>query len=137
MKSLFAATVICTVFFAICAAVFLPKLLLWMSLGFYASQTWLLKWLLVGCSFYALSMIPHYGLYALQMDRQIVLSQIVSLVAFLVITGFLSDASPSLAVPIGLVASFAILLIWKSVALVVLALQSYKLNLISLTLDRR
>ena len=64
----------------------------------------------------ALSMIPHFALYARGCDKPIIQSHIAALIFFLMATWMLSKQFSAQAVPMGLNLSFAVILIWKAVA---------------------
>jgi O-antigen/teichoic acid export membrane protein len=76
----------------------------------------LYPWSLLSMLLYSLSLVPHYGLYAMGKDRQIIASQIVALSVFVAATGVLVRAGTQYAVPQGLCCAFAMLLAWKMIA---------------------
>lgn len=83
----------------------------------YAGQGFFLVAGLVAMSLYVLSLVPHFGLYALGMDRAIVLGNILAFIAFFPITLALRQVlSADDAIPAALCASFLLLLIWKMLA---------------------
>lgn len=109
------AIVICMAFSA--ATYFLlPVLLAWIDEPVYESQISLYYWVLAGTVAYSLSMIPHYALYALSCDRTIIMSHIVALPVFALVTLFAADRSELYAVPIGVLVSMMVVLAWKIVA---------------------
>lgn len=82
----------------------------------YVEYVGLLYVLLFAIFLYALSMVPHYGLYAMSEDRSIIVSHVVSLVAFVVLAALVTVFFPIYGVPLSLCGSFVIMLIYKSVA---------------------
>jgi O-antigen/teichoic acid export membrane protein len=82
----------------------------------YGEMIDLYPWILLAMLCYSLALVPHYGLYALGKDRQIIVSQLVALGAFVAVTGVLVGVGVQHAVPKGLCSAFATLLGWKTVA---------------------
>lgn len=70
-------------------------------------------WLLCGICLQVLSMIPHYGLYAMRMDRPILAAHVSCLIVFLVLAITLSFHWPRLGVPMALSGAFAWLAVFK------------------------
>ena len=64
----------------------------------------------------ALSMVPHYALYARGLDKPIIHSHMAALAIFLGATALLAPTHNMQAVLIGLNAAFASILLWKSIA---------------------
>jgi len=106
--------------FAVVSLIALPYLLVWISDPVYQTNIWLYPWLLTAMILSALSMIPHYGLYAKGQDKPIICSHLVALGTFVAVTWLLSVSYAMLAVPIGLNMAFFVILIWKSTAYIAL-----------------
>lgn len=70
-------------------------------------------WLLGGICLQTLSMVPHYGLYAMRGDRLILAAHVSCLIAFLLLAVFLSVHWPRLGVPMALTGAFAWLAAFK------------------------
>ncbi|RQW70839.1 hypothetical protein EBB56_11725 [Halomonas sp. YLB-10] len=69
--------------------------------------------LLVSIFVYSLSMVPHYALYAMSRDKEIIFSNVAGVVAFSLFAYFFSFLSNSLRVPVALCAAFSVVLIIK------------------------
>jgi O-antigen/teichoic acid export membrane protein len=96
MRTLRRQTVAATLILAAGAVVGMYPVLVFLDQPIYATQLPVF-WLLVGgMSLYSLSMIPHYGLYAMGHDRGILAGNALSLVVFLVISAL---AGARLALP--------------------------------------
>lgn len=109
-------TIILSGIFAVVSWLLLPYLLLWIGKPVYLENLHLYPWLLFATILNALSMVPHYGLYAQGQDKHIIISHIASLFFFLMNTWLLSDRFGPMAVLMGLNLSFALILAWKSLA---------------------
>ena len=94
----------------------LPYLLEWIGNPIYFRAVNIYPWVLLAMILNAFSMIPHYGLYAMGRDMPIISSHFVGLAAFVLSVWAVSHFSTTLAVPVGLSISFAVILVWKSVA---------------------
>lgn len=92
----------------------LPYLLAWIGNPVYQDAQHWYPWLLFAMIFNALSMVPHYALYASGNDRHIIFSHIGALVVFVLAVWALSYTYATFAVPLGLNSAFAFLLLWKS-----------------------
>ncbi len=109
-------TVFLSAGFALVSLFLLPYLLLWINKPVYLEAINLYPWLLSTMIINAISMVPHYALYARGYDKPIIYSHITALIAFLIATWTLSTRYSVLAVPIGLNLSFAVILVWKTIA---------------------
>jgi len=67
--------------------------------------------------FYAISNVPHYGLYAQGKDNHIIYTHLLCLVAFLLMVWLLTELMIEKAVAYGLLSTFLLLLISKSILL--------------------
>lgn len=114
MRKLFIHTLVISFTFSVVALLLVGPLLVWIDKSLYIEHQNLFPWLLLAMVLYAVSMIPHYGLYAQGYDRQILISHIASLQIFILATWALSIAYAHLAVPFGLCISFLFMLCWKS-----------------------
>ena len=94
----------------------LPILLNWIGNPVYSSAFYLYPWVLAAVIINALGMVPHYMLYAYGKDGPIIASHLTALPAFVLATWLVSTVHSLLAVPIGIVASFILILIWKAIA---------------------
>lgn len=109
-------TLILSAIFSLCSWLVLPHLLGWIGNPIYLSVLHWYPWLLSAMVLNALSMVPHFGLYARGLDRQIILSHIGALVVFVVAVWILSQTYSVLAVPIGMNMAFGFILLWKASA---------------------
>jgi O-antigen/teichoic acid export membrane protein len=102
--------------FALVSWLLLPYLLRWIGNPVYLESAHLYPWLLLATVLNALSMAPHYGLYAQGHDKPIIYSHGASLVFFVASTWLLSDRFGPMAVLLGLNLAFALVLVWKTLA---------------------
>ncbi|WP_149334313.1 lipopolysaccharide biosynthesis protein [Halopseudomonas laoshanensis] len=109
-------TVLASAIFAVVSWLLLPYLLVWIDNSVYSGAIRLYPYLLLAMTINALSMVPHYALYARGQDRPIIRSHVAALFVFVLATWIASKYSPVFAVPMGLVFSFAVILAWKGVA---------------------
>lgn len=116
VKKLFTQTVSCSLFFMFVSFLILGPLLNWIDKPLYRDQHELFLWIQVAIFLYALSMVPHYVLYAQGRDRPLIFSHIAGLIAFILATWFFSFFWPVLAVPLGLCVAFFLMVVWKSAA---------------------
>lgn len=90
----------------------------WINRDVYSQHFALLYWTIFATAISAISMIPHYGLYALRQDRSIISSHILSLPIFFFATLILSQSYNTLSIPISLLLTFSFLLIFKYIMLI-------------------
>ena len=102
--------------FALISWVTLPYLLSWIGNPIYQQFAHWYPWLLLAMAINAISMVPHYALYACGADKPIIYSHIAALIGFAVVTWLSSDAIGTTAILIGLNTSFLIILFWKGFA---------------------
>ncbi len=88
----------------------------WLQRPSYAAHFPLLYWTVLAAALSAISMVPHYGLYARRQDRPIVLSHLASLPVFAVSALALGSALQEAAVPAAMAIAFLFLLASKSLA---------------------
>lgn len=119
-------TLILTVAFALLAIAVINPLLNWLDKPLYLEHKNLFPWLLLATLLYAIGMVPHFALYAQGQDRPIIHSHIASLICFIPATWLASTHWPYLAVPLGMCAAFALILIWKSWAYFALTPEKYR-----------
>lgn len=103
-----------SVVFSVVSLLLLSPLLSWLGNPLYVAQQNLYPWVLTAMILYTLGMVPHFALYAQGLDRPIIHSHIASLFVFLIATWLCSQRWPLLAVPLGLCAAFALILLWKT-----------------------
>lgn len=125
MHSLLIQTAMLSLAFAAVSLLLLSPLLDWLGNPIYAQQRYLYPWLLVAMILNALSMVPHYALYAQGIDRPIIHSHLASLLVFVGATWLFAPHWPLLAVPLGLCAAVAVVLAWKAWAFLKVAPVQY------------
>lgn len=109
-------TLSCCGLFAVASWLVLPWLLTWIGNPVYGRMIDLYPWLLLATILNAIGLVPHYALYAKGSDRPIIHSHLAALPAFLLMAWLLEKILPNLAVPVALAMSFALILVWKTVA---------------------
>jgi O-antigen/teichoic acid export membrane protein len=121
VKKLFIQTMVISVLFAVTSWLVLPFFLGWIGNSLYQDSAHWYPWLLAAMIFNALGMVPHYALYAMGNDKPIIHSHIAALVVFLAITATISNFIGFESIFLGLIFSFATLLIWKGMAYLILS----------------
>lgn len=116
VRQMFFQTVAFSAAFAIVSWILLPYLLNWVGNPVYQNALGLYPWVLAATTLNAISMVPHYALYARGRDRPIIWSHIAALPAFALSTWAISQIDPVLAVPASLVTAFGLILAWKTLA---------------------
>lgn len=116
MREMFIQTALFSCFFSAVSLFFMPYLLKLIDKPVFFKYQPMYVWLLVMAVLNAFSMIPHYGLYAQNMDRPIIQGHVMGLCAFVVSVFFFLNYSHIYAIPIGLCVAFAVILVWKTLA---------------------
>lgn len=116
LHKLLIQTMVLSGVFALIALLLIGPLLTWLGKPLYLDQQGLFPWILLATLLYALSMIPHYALYAQDRDRPIIHSHVAGLVVFIPATWMFSQQWPRIAIPLGLCVAFFLILFWKSLA---------------------
>lgn len=116
VKRLFLQALCLAVLFGIASWFILPYLLRWIGNPVYIEAIDLYPLLLLAIILNALSMVPHYALYALGVDRPIVYSHFAALIFFVAATWMAGNLTLKYAVPIGLCFAFGLVFIWKTAA---------------------
>ncbi|MFW0886811.1 UNVERIFIED_CONTAM: hypothetical protein MKS84_08905 [Pseudomonas sp. JL1] len=114
MRKLSLQTIGLSCAFSMIGLLVIGPLLGWLGKPLYSEQQGLFVWILVATVLYAMSMIPHFGLYAQGRDRPIIHSHVASLVVFVLATWIFAQYWPQVAVPLGLCISFFFVLCWKA-----------------------
>jgi O-antigen/teichoic acid export membrane protein len=126
-RRLLIQTMLFSTVFIIVVSLALPFLLTWLDRPIYTQNAELFPYLMFSMVLFSLSMVPHYVLYAQGHDRAIIYSHIFGLVCFLLATPILSAWDASLAVPASLCVAFTVVLLWKTVAYMVLTPYKYRI----------
>jgi O-antigen/teichoic acid export membrane protein len=108
-------TLLIILVFVFFAWLLIEPLLGWVGRPAYSGNAILFPWVLAALIVFALGMVPHYSLYALELDRHIIISHISGLVVFLVSGVLLAPLSGHFAVPAAMVLAFLVVLVWKQV----------------------
>jgi O-antigen/teichoic acid export membrane protein len=114
VRQMLVHTLVLSAGFSIFSWLALPYLLSWIGNPVYQNAQHWYPWLLTAMVMNALSMVPHFALYAGGQDRHIIYSHIGALLVFVLTVWATSSAYAALAVPLGLNAAFAFILLWKT-----------------------
>jgi O-antigen/teichoic acid export membrane protein len=114
VRDMYIQTAIFSFVFGLTSWLLLPHFLAGLGNSLYLESKEIYPFLLAAMTFNALSMVAHYALYAQGEDGHIILSHIVALPIFGVVTWLYSEVSTLFAVPIGLVVAFMSIFFWKS-----------------------
>ena len=113
MKKLSIVTIfVCVVFVVFCFFV-MPFVLDWLDRNIYKENIKIFWWLLTSMVIFVLGMIPHYGLYAKNMDSPIIKSHIYGLIVFFPVVWFIAIYDNYLAIPVSLCFVFLLIFFYK------------------------
>ncbi|MFW3616936.1 lipopolysaccharide biosynthesis protein [Billgrantia antri] len=107
MLALSRQTVIVSLLLCVSAAMLVHPVLGWLQKDIYYQYVNIMYVLLVAMFVFSVSMVPHYGIYAMSKDKYIVGSHLLALCIFLVAAVVLQAIMPVYAVPLALCVSFA------------------------------
>jgi O-antigen/teichoic acid export membrane protein len=113
MKELAVTLVLATIAMAAFALFFSPLVLGWIGKDIYIENLYLLQWLLLAVVIYAVSMVPHVGLYARHQDKAILYSQVLGLIVFFIGCFVGVPIFGVIAVVWAMCLSFFVILVWK------------------------
>lgn len=102
--------------FGVTSWLVLPYFLEWIGNPFYQQTAHWYPWLLAAMTIYAISMVPHYALYARGADKPIIYSHIAALLGFVSTTALSSQLLGAGSVLVGLNTAFIVILLWKCTA---------------------
>lgn len=114
MKKLFVLTIVICLVFVVCSAVVLPYILQWLDRDIYKENVVIFWWLLLSMVIFVLGMIPHYGLYAKNIDTPIIKSHVYGLIVFFPVVWLMSQYDSYLAIPTSLCFVFLLMFFYKS-----------------------
>lgn len=114
MRKLLTLTVFICLVFVVCSAVVLPYILQWLDRDIYKENVVIFWWLLLSMVIFVLGMIPHYGLYAKNIDTPIIKSHVYGLVVFFPVVWLISQYDSYLAIPASLCFVFLLMFFYKS-----------------------
>lgn len=120
MRGLFVKVLLAIVILVVGALLVSRPVLFWIGKGTYVDNFYLLEWLLLATALYALSMVPHVGLYAWHQDKVILYSQLFGLLIFFLGVFWGAPEYGVVAIPWALCLSFFCILVWKFIAFQVL-----------------
>ena len=129
VNRLFRQTFSLAILFAVASWLTLPYLLLWIGNPVYINAIDLYPLLLLAITLNAVSMVPHYALYARGIDKPIIYSHLASIICFVFTTWVTSSMNLTFAVPIGLCSAFALILVWKTAAYLIAISKNSTLSL--------
>jgi O-antigen/teichoic acid export membrane protein len=106
-------TILLTFILSAAAIILTGPIIHWIKRDVYSQHLSLLFWTIFATAISAISMIPHFGLYALRQDRSIIVSHLFSLPIFFIGTITLSHFYETTSIPMSLALTFLFLLIFK------------------------
>lgn len=114
MRELLWSSAVVSIVAATMVGVLAPYVLSWVDKPVYTRHLHVL-WLLLGMTvIYALSMVPHYGLYARGADKHLVIAHVSALLVFGIVVALAAGVAPLSATPIALVSAFTWMGIFKT-----------------------
>ncbi|MGV8934438.1 MAG: lipopolysaccharide biosynthesis protein [Gallionellaceae bacterium] len=114
MKRLTQQTLVITLVLSLAVILLAHPLMAWLERPAYTTYFSLLYWTVFATVLFALSMIPHYGLYARKQDRQIITSHLAMLPLFVAGVYLLKTPLAEAAVPAAMAFAFLFLLFAKT-----------------------
>lgn len=109
-------TIVLSGLFAAVSMAVLPYLLDWINNPIYKDSAHWYPWLLLAMIINAISMVPHYALYARGVDKPIIYSHIAGLLGFVIVSLLGTNALGAMSILLGLNSAFLIILLWKGLA---------------------
>ncbi|MDC7716938.1 oligosaccharide flippase family protein [Vogesella sp. DC21W] len=116
IRILFWQTAGLSIMFGIISWLVLPYLLSWIGNPLYLKAVSWYPWLLLAMIVNAIGMVPHYALYACDVDKPIIYSHLAALIIFVLVIAIFSHWLGYQAVFFGINAAFACIFIWKAVS---------------------
>lgn len=114
MRALLLQTTCVSLALALLAGIVIYPLLMVLDNSVYSDHLPILYLMLAAITLNALSMVPHYGMYAMSYDRGIIIPHIIALIVFVSTVGVLSLWWTVYAVPVALIVTFSGLLLHKT-----------------------
>lgn len=114
MQRLTWQTLLATLGLSLAVILLAKPLLAWLQKPIYSQYFSLLYWTVLATALSAISMIPHYGLYAHRHDRPIILSHLASLPVFAIAVYLLRTVLGEAAIPAAMAITFLFLLFIKT-----------------------
>ncbi|MGX9728040.1 MAG: lipopolysaccharide biosynthesis protein [Candidatus Electronema sp. VV] len=105
-----------SILFAVVSCFLLPYLLNWIDNPVYIKAINWYPLLLMAMIINALSMAPHYALYAIGLDKHIIYSHVIGFFIFIATTWLMSSHVKENSIPIGILCAFIVIFLWKLTA---------------------
>ncbi len=115
LRKMFLLTAGISAIFSLVSFLLLPYLFQWIGNDFYIAHQNFYGWVLLAMVINAVGLVPHYALYAQGRDQPIIISHLIGVAVFILATGLISRIAPLLAVPLGMIAAFGVILLWKGI----------------------
>lgn len=128
VRVMFFNTLVVSLIFGVISWILLPYFLNWINKPIYQQAIGLYPWIISSVILNALSMSPHFGLYARGKDSPIIKSNIAAFMLFMLVSFALSDLNKMLAIPIAMNAAFFCILSWQSIAYLSLIRKNEKVS---------
>jgi len=112
-RELFLSTLFVSGLLVLLVFILAPWVLAWVGHEIYLEQLSLLWLLLLVVLVYALGMVPHYGLYALGGDREIMMAHLLAVLVFTLVVWVTAESVPLTAAAWGLLAAFSAMGLFK------------------------
>lgn len=116
MKRLWRNTLLVTGLLVVAAYVLARPVVQWLDQPAYAAQLGLLPWALAAVALMAISMVPHYALYARHRDRVIITSHLASVAVFALAAWLLRPLLGQATIPAAVVVAMGFILVFKLLA---------------------
>lgn len=110
--------------FSALSALAIEFVLTWLGKTLYIRHQGLFFWVLLSTALYALSTVPHYGLYAKRLDAPIIRSHVLAIIVFPISLFSIAPHAPILAVPISTCITFSLVGLLKAWALYINGIDS-------------
>jgi O-antigen/teichoic acid export membrane protein len=114
MAKLTRQTLLITLGLSLFVIVMTKPIVFWLDKPGYSEYYSMLYWTVLGSALFCVSLVPHYGLYARKMDKQIILSHIIMLPIFFIAVWMTQGLLAESAVPASMALSFLFLLVAKA-----------------------
>ncbi|WP_306168720.1 hypothetical protein [Halomonas sp. MMSF_3323] len=116
MRILLIQTSVISFLLSVLAAALIHPVLMLIGKDIYIENVGILYVMLGAIFIYAISMVPHYGLYAMSQDAVIIKIHLLSFVLFLLISAFFTVFMPVYGVPLALCGTFFAMVVGKTIA---------------------
>lgn len=117
LRQLSLQTIGTTLAFSAAASLAIEHVLMWLGKSIYLQHENVFFWVLLSTALYAVSMIPHYALYARRQDKIIIYSHVMAILVFPACVFLIAPHAPILTVPISVSLTFLMIGMFKASAL--------------------